>query len=140
MSSVALLNRLLAIHGRSLVLYLSSAAPWVREGQGEAAALLSTMAVEQNEIVDKLGGMIVDAGGRVEPVGFPMEFTGYHDLSLDYLLSKLIELQQRDIDEIQSVVEAAPDGTTTQSVAQDALGSAKGFLESLREVSTGVSL
>lgn len=139
MSSVALLNRLLAVHGRSLVSYLAEAVPWVRDGQGEAAELLTTMAGEQQGIVDKLGTMIVDEGGRLEPGGFPMLFTGYHDLSLDFLLSKLVELQGNDISVIQSVVNAADEGTATRAVAEDALGSAKGFLESLREFSSGVS-
>lgn len=139
MSSVALLNRLLAVHGGSLVSYLASAVPWVRDGQGEAAELLTTMASEQQGIVDKLGRMIVDSGGRLETPSYPMEFTGYHDLSLDFLLSKLVELQQKDIGTIQSVVTDAAEGTATRTVAEDALGSAKGFLESLREMASGVS-
>ena len=140
MSSVALLNRLITVHGRSLAVYLASAVPWLRDSQGDAAEVLRVISDDHQRTTDRLAELIIDAGGRIELGGFPMAFTSYHDLSLDYLLTKLISHQQQDIVEIQDVVDAAPKGTLVREIAEEALGAAKGHLESLREISSGCSL
>lgn len=138
--SVALLNRLLAIHGRSLPVYLADAVPWIRDGQNDAAELLNAIANDHRRTTDRLGEYLVEAGDRWEPGGFPMEFTSYHDLSLDFLVSKMIEHQQQDIDAMESVVDAAEEGSEVRAVAEDCLGAARGHLESLRELSASCSL
>ena len=69
-----------------------------------------------------------------------MEFTGYHDLSLDFLITKLIEHQQKDIADIQAVVDAAEEGTDVRAIAEECLGAAKGHLESLDELSSSCSV
>ena len=138
--SVALLNRLLAIHGRSLPVYLADAVPWIRDGQGDAAELLKTIASDHKRTTNRLGEYLVEAGDRWDPGGFPMEFTSYHDLSLDYLLSKLIDHQQQDIGAIEEVVDAAAEESNVRGVAEECLGAAKGHLESLRELSTSCSI
>ena len=91
MSSVDLLNRLLVVHGRSLPIYLADAAPWVGRDRSEAVEVLQAIAADQRQTVDRIGELIMDEGGRLNLGGFPMEFTSYHDLSMDFMVTKLIE-------------------------------------------------
>ncbi len=134
MSSVALLNRLLTIHGRSLPIYLVSAAPWFRHGRSGAAEVLQAIANDQQKTVDRVGELIVDEGGRLNLGHFPMQFTSYHDLSIDFLVTKMIERQQADIRQIEAVVAESESDSTVQAVAEEALGAAKGHLQSLQEL------
>lgn len=134
MSSVDQLNRLLALHGRSLPIYLTSAVPWVGRARGEAAEVLRAIAADQQQTVDRLGELIVEEGGRLNLGGFPMEFTSYHDLSIDFLVTKLIERQQADVRQIEAVVAETESGSTIRAIAEEALGAAKGHLQSLQEL------
>ena len=128
------LNRLMVVHHRSLPMYLSYASPtWVR-GDDRAREVLQTIATDQQQMVDRLGEMIVEGDGAVQFGGFPMRFTAYHDLSFDYLLTKLIEHQQRDVATIEESVAQLERAPLAQSVAQEALEMAKrhlGLLEQL---------
>ena len=63
-----------------------------------------------------------------------MEFTSLHDLSLDYLLGKLVQHQEETIREIDRCVGQLQTIPTIQAIAQEALGEAKGHLDSLREL------
>ena len=134
MSSVDLLNRLLAVHGRSLPIYLANAVPWVGRGRSEAVEVLQAIAADQRQTVDRIGELIVDEGGRLNLGGFPMGFTSYHDLSIDFMVTKLIERQRVDIHKIEAVVAETESGSTIRAIAEEALGAAKGHLQSLQEL------
>ena len=134
MSSVDLLNRLLAVHGRSLPIYLADAVPWVGRGRGEAVEMLQAIAADQRQTVDRIGELIMDEGGRLNLGGFPMEFTSYHDLSIDFLVTKLIQRQRDDVQQIEAVVAETENGSTIRAIAEEALGAAKGHLQSLQEL------
>jgi hypothetical protein len=134
MSSVDLLNRLLAVHGRSLPIYLADAEPWVGRGGSEAVEVLQAIAADQQRTVDRIGELIVDEGGRLNLGGFPMKFTSYHDLSIDFMVTKLIEWQRADVHKIEAVVAETENGSTIRAIAEEALGAAKGHLQSLQEL------
>jgi hypothetical protein len=134
MSSVALLNHLLTLHGRSLPVYLASAAPWFGRGRGGAAEVLQAIANDQLRTVDRIGELIVDEGGRLNLGGFPMGFTSYHDLSIDFLVTKLIERQHAAIRQIETVIAESESDSTVRAIAEEALGAAKGHLQSLLEL------
>ncbi len=125
---------MLAVHGRSLPIYLADAAPWVGRGHSEAVEVLQAIAADQRQTVDRIGELIVDEGGRLNLGGFPMEFTSYHDLSIDFMVTKLIERQRVDVQEIETVVAETESGSTIRVIAEEALGAAKGHLQSLQEL------
>lgn len=136
MSSVetnAVLNRLSVIHSRSLPIYLSYAAPWAAESNG-AADTLNAIVADQLRIADRIGEMILDSNGEVDPGAFPMRYTSLHDLSLNFLLNKLIEQQMRDILAIEQCSSQLATAPLAKAVAEEALGAAKGHLESLKEL------
>jgi hypothetical protein len=128
------LNRLMVVHHRSLPMYLSYASPtWIR-GDDRAREVLQVIATDQQQMVDELGEMIVDSDGSVQFGGFPMRFTAYHDLSFDYLLTKLIEHQQRDVATIDESVAQLASAPLAQSLAQEASEMAKRHLGLLEEL------
>ena len=63
-----------------------------------------------------------------------MEFTGLHDLSLEYLLSELVRRQQADVDRIGEIATLLRTDPAAHALAEEALGAAKGHLASLREL------
>jgi hypothetical protein len=125
----ATLNRLLQIHYRSLPMYLASAKPWVPRGHEKAAETLELVVADQKRTIEKITQALLDLGADIRVGEFPMVYTDMHDLSVDYVLKELVEAQRQDIAAIEGcVAELAGD-----PLAQEALGAAKGHLESLEE-------
>ena len=133
------LNRLRVLHSRSLVAYLRYVCPWIRKEFHNAADILETMTDETQRIADRIGEMILARGGDVEAGEFPLEFTGLHDLSVDYLLKLLVEDQESAITTIQTCVDQLGDDPLAQALAEESLGAAKGNLDSLQELVTAGS-
>jgi hypothetical protein len=128
------LNRLSVAHSRSLTVYLQYAPPWLKKGHEEVPVVLEQIVRDQEATVDRIGTMIQSAGEDVDPGEFPISFTALHDLSIEYLVSLMIE-GQREIISIseQAVSELAADAMA-QAVAQEAVGAAKAHLDSLQEI------
>jgi len=133
--STAVLNRLVAIHNRTLPMYLAnSTRAWFSQDDTVARETLDAIAADQQATVARLSQMVMDQSQAVTMGSFPMEFTSLHDLSLDYLVGRAIEWQRRD----QSLIEAAAAeldaDTDEKALAEKAVGAAKGHLESLTEL------
>jgi hypothetical protein len=128
-----ILNRLLVLHSRSLAMYLSYAKPWALQAHPKSRAVLEQMVEDQRQTVDRLAALIMETG-PVEPGEFPIAFTGWHDLSVEWLIEKLIERQQKTIMLIEKLVQQLSMAPYAQAVAKEALGQAKGHLENLQEV------
>ena len=128
------LNRLAVLHHRSLAMYMSYAQPAWKRNEEKAKQTLALIAADERTTVDRLSTMIADAGHNVRYGAFPMEYTGYHDLSFQFLLGKLIENQQDKILQIQESVELLSLAPRAKAAAEEALGAAKGHLQSLQEL------
>jgi hypothetical protein len=126
---IATLNRLLQIHYRSLPMYLASARPWVPRGHEKAAETLMLIVDDQKRTVERVSEELLAAGADIDAGEFPMVYTDLHDLSVDYVLTELVEAQRHDVAEIEDCVVALGG----DPLAQEALGAAKGHLESLEE-------
>jgi hypothetical protein len=62
-----------------------------------------------------------------------MNFTGYNDLSVKFLLEKIIERQEKSIAMIEKIADLLATAPYAQAAAREALGEAKGHLENLQE-------
>jgi hypothetical protein len=129
-----ILNRLLAIHHRSLAMYLSYAPPWWAYGQDEAARVLERIVGNQKRMVDRLGQMILDGGATVSYGEFPMLFTAYHDVSFDFLLNLLLERQKKEIAVISRYADQLRMAPLANALAMEALGESKAHLDMLEEL------
>jgi hypothetical protein len=134
-STYQILNKLLVLHSRSLAKYLSYARPWAIQAHPKAMGVLDQMVEDQQNTVDRLAKMIMETG-PVDHGEFPIQFTGWHDLSVEFLVNKLIERQQKTIIIIERLVDQLALAPYAQAVAKEVLGQAKGHLENLQEVAT----
>ena len=133
LSTFDLLNRLVVLHSRSLASYLNFARPWALQAHPKSLAVLEQMVEDQQQTIDRLAGLIMETG-PVDPGEYPIIFTGWHDLSVEWLVNKLIERQQKTIIIIEKIVAQLNLAPYAQAVAREVLGQAKGHLENLQEV------
>ncbi len=132
--TIATLNRLVMLHGKSLPVYLSYARPYELRGDEKAVATLNAIAKAHQAMVDRLAKLIEEEDGAVINGDFPIYFTGLHDLSYEYLTKEMVALQKRDI---HSIEEAANDlrlAPMARALADEALGEAKAHLDALEEI------
>jgi bacterioferritin (cytochrome b1) len=132
--TIHLLNRLLAIHMRSFVQYLRYAKPYVPPGREEVLETVEAVAEDQEVMSDRISRMVIDAGSLPRTGEFPMEFTDLHDLSVDFLLQAAVRYQEYDVQTIQEIVTRLAAEPASRAIAEEALGMAKGHLDSLREL------
>lgn len=129
-----ILNRLIAIHARSLPVYLADAAPWVADQNAPAKDTLDMIAADHLLTVDRLAEEVIAQGAAVNQGAFPTEFTGLHDLSMSYLVGEMARRQASEVVEIDDLVGQLSADAAARPVAEEALGAAKGHLESLNEL------
>jgi hypothetical protein len=130
----AIMNRLLVLHQRSLPMFLTYASPWTAGHDRKAVETLGYLVEDQKRLAGRICDYLLERRWRTDPGEFPLEFTGLHDVSLDYLWPKLIEAQMRDIRVIQDCIAGLQSDPFARALAEEALGSARGHLESLEEV------
>ena len=96
------LNKLLAIHYRSLPMYLVWAAPYRRDEDVTAWKTILQIVDDQKELSSRIVELISDRNWRVDYGDFPITFTGSHDLSLQYLVRRLADWQKGTVKAIQA--------------------------------------
>ena len=133
-SPVDVLNRLLALHRRSLPMYLQSAKPWVGPNEQATMAVLGDIAEDQTLMADRILAVIREHGGTPAPSDYPMVFTDMHDLALSYILPEVMGREQREIQYMEQAVEWLADAPAPRAITQEALGAARGHLQSLQEL------
>ena len=128
------LNQLLTILYRSLPMYLTFASPWTHHGDDKAVAALKHIVAEQKRLANRIAHHIMEYYGRVDLGEYPPDFPDTHDLSLDYLVRKLVLCQKRDIAAIERCIAALAPDRKAAALAEEALGAARGHLETLEEL------
>jgi hypothetical protein len=130
----AALNRLLTIVYRSLPMYLTFACPWTHEGDEQAVATLGQIVEDQKQLSSRIAAYILDHHGPIEVGEYPLDFPDTHDLSLDYLITKLVRCQQHDVAALEQCVVELHSDPPSAALAEEALGAARGHLETLEEL------
>lgn len=138
-NTIDVLNRLLAIHQGSFPKYLTYARPFMRSSDEPSLDVLHEIVAGQHSISKRISVAVDEAGGLIGSGEFPMEFTGQHDLTMEFLLRRAVEYQRGDIAAIEACVAELSLVPAAQSLAEEALGMARGHLESLEELVTPIS-
>lgn len=131
--TIGLLNRLYSIHSCSLPAYLSYAKPWGLRDASHTKQVLEQLAHDKADLADRIGSTILQLDGEIAGGEFPMVFTGWHDLSYNFLIRKMIEYQQRDIAAIEQCAAELNSSPAARALAEECLGAAKAHLELLQE-------
>lgn len=126
------LERLLQILTGSLTCYLADARPWGSRRQVVLREKIEAMAQDQGLYAGRLARMIYQRGGRPESGAFPSQFTDVHDLSVGYLLGRLIDAHRADIAEVEACLDALAGDPAALALGQEILGNLRGHLENLQ--------
>lgn len=127
------LNQLLTVVERSLPMYLSYARPYTPSPTDPALEALDRIVTQQKELAERIGQAVLDLG-PIELGDYPIEFYDLHDLSIDFLLGKLVQYQQQAIEKIERIVSQLHHDRASAALAEEALGQARGHLEILEEL------
>jgi hypothetical protein len=133
LNTVLTLNRLLALLGGSLPMYLVSAPPHRQHGEEIAWEVLRHIIDDQKLMIDKIADYIESIDGTPNMGEFPMEFTGMHDLSMDYILQQVLKRQKNEVALIEHLSEQLKAGSQARALAQESLGAAKAHVQSIEE-------
>jgi hypothetical protein len=132
--TIDVLNRVLAILERSFPQYLQYARPYIPAGREDVMETIADIVSGQKALADRVCEMINESGALPDTGKFPIEYTDTHDLSIDFLIDQAIGYQKQDIAELAECADALNLSPAAQSLAAEALGMAKGHLESLEEL------
>lgn len=133
LNTVQLLNRLLAIHGGSLPMYLNSAPPHRQHGDDQAWEAIQHVIDDQKLMIEKVADYVESLDGTPNMGEFPMGFSGLHDLSMDFILQKSIDRQKNEIAMIEQISADLEPGSQARALSQESLGAAKAHLQSMEE-------
>jgi hypothetical protein len=129
--TIDVLNRVLSLVQRSFPQYLRYARPYIPPGREKVMETIHEIVAGQDLLAGRVSQTIFESGGRPDSGEFPIEFTDTHDLAIDFLIEQAIDCQKQDIAELERCVEALRLAPAAQSLAAEALGTAKAHLESL---------
>jgi hypothetical protein len=133
------LNRLLTVLYRSLPMYLTYASPWIHRGDEVAMAALRHIVEDQKQLAARIGQFLLAHHGPIEMGEYPLDFPDMNDLSLDFLITRLVECQKHDVAAIDLCVAELQGDRQAASLAEEALGAARGHLETLEELAGQVA-
>ena len=132
--TIEILNRVLLVHNRSLPQYLHDAAPWLRPNEERCQEALDLIVRDQRQTVDRIGAFIEENGGIWDLGEYPMAFTGYHDVSFDWLLPLMIDRQKKTILYLERCAAELSLAPMAKALVEETVGMAKGHLEALEEL------
>ena len=131
-SVIPALNRLLQTLLRSLPVYLEQTHPWTRPGEEEACAALKAVAADQRASAARVAEAIRQRRGRLDTGRFPTEFTDLHDLSVDFLVRRVLEYHQRDLQAIRRSLQELEDDRELRALAEEILHQAMAHQQQLQ--------
>jgi hypothetical protein len=134
--SMTVLNRLLAAFQYSLASYLRHARPWTPPGRAGLLNAIRRVAADHEDHARRVGRLILRRRGRIEPAGFPLRFTAYNYLALDYLARRLVEHARTIVEEVARGAEALDRDPEAKRLAEHIL---RGELKHLRALTGLVS-
>jgi hypothetical protein len=106
----ALLQEVLRRESRSLLLYVGNAYPWTEAGGGAALEALRKLIREEASAVTALGQDLARRRVPLPYLGpFPISFTSYNFVSLDFLLPRLAEAQRASVGRLEADLRAVKD-------------------------------
>jgi hypothetical protein len=132
--TVDILNHVLTILRRSFPQYLRFARPYIPTGDQPVVETFVEIADAQDVLAERVNQLIVESGSLPETAAFPMEFTDTHDLGIDYMIREAIGYQRQDIADLKQCAESLNLVPAGKTLVEEALGMAKGHLESLEEL------
>lgn len=131
---VPTLNAILPQLARSLAVYLADARPWLPSGRERFRAELGALAADHRNYTNRLAAMILDLGGRPELGRFPTAYTDLHDVSAEFLLSRLVCSARADLSDARRAADQLPEGSAARNLVEEIRGNLQGHLDILQDL------
>jgi len=131
-NAIPILNHLLNLERLSLANYLQYAQPWVHPADQPLHEAVERIAREELECGRRIAALITRRKGPVAlGQSFPNRYTAYSDLNLRYLLDRLVEDQERIIQEVETTCMELRGDAEAASLAAEVLRREQGHLKML---------
>jgi bacterioferritin (cytochrome b1) len=128
------LNRVLAVLCKSFPQYVKFSRPYIPRSRQEVLDTIEQIASDQTMLAERISQQVSEAGGLPQLGNFPMEFTDTHDLNINHLLREAIRYQREEITTLAACRDELSQSPTARALVEEAVGMAKGHLESLEEL------
>jgi hypothetical protein len=129
---MTVLNHLLDLERLSLANYLQYAQPWVRPTDQALRETVERIAREELECGRRIAALLVRRKAAVNlGQGFPAKYTAYNDLDLRYLLNRLIEDEERIIQEVRAALADLRGDAEAEALAAEVLRREQAHLKML---------
>jgi hypothetical protein len=132
--SFAILNSLFGMLNCSLARYLSYARPKVRRRYVLVDAVTRRLSREHDSFAAQIAQLIDTRRGIVRSCVFPLEFTHYNDLALEYLAPRLLEQQHLLIASAEECVNELSHDTEAQELVNLLVSSLRQYAALLLEL------
>jgi hypothetical protein len=133
--SLAVLQRLIALGGRSFLQYVSESSPWTTDQTEHALAQICALAEEERGAVTRLVRFLQRKHARPIVLGsYPAHFTMMNFMTVDWLLPKLRADAEKQVAEIEKGLAAATD-EEVRTLTQEYLEMKRRHLQTLNELS-----
>ncbi|MFO0903470.1 MAG: hypothetical protein U0939_10740 [Pirellulales bacterium] len=130
----AVLNRLVSMLNTTLPAYLRDARPWTYPGREQAFDALRDVGEQQVEAAERLSAWILENGGIPSKGRFPLDFTRFNDLSVDYLVRESLRRQTLMIAKMEACLDDLGLVPHALALVQEIIGEAKAHADMLRDV------
>ena len=114
-------------------MYLASAPLHRQFGDEQAWETIQHIISDQKLMIDKIADYVEALDGTPNMGEFPMEFTGFHDLSTEFILQRALERQKNEAALIEQISADLDAGSQARALSQESLGAAKAHIQSLEE-------
>ena len=132
--TIHILNRVLAVLCKSFPQYVMYSRPYIPRSQQQVLDTFEEIARDQTMLAERISQEVLEAGGVPQMGAFPMEFTDTHDLSIKHLLREAIRYQQGYTAILEECRDELSSSPMAHALVEEAVGMAKGHLESLEEL------
>jgi hypothetical protein len=133
-NSVAILNELFAKLDCSLARYLTFARPWVPRRNMLVDAVVRRLSYEHEIFASNIARLIYDRRGAVQSCVFPMGFTSFNDLSLEYLAPRVLEYERALLATAEESAEQLNDDPDARRVVSKIAVSLRRYVDLLAEL------
>lgn len=129
-----LLNRIAALHHRSLPTYLTYAKPWVPTGKEDEALVIDDIAADHHDLAERVLRELEKDDRPVHLGDFPMDYTDLNDLSLSFILNEIRIYERNLLATLEELVQWADKDGPVYRLANIAIGMTVGHLQNLEEM------
>ncbi len=137
--SMIVLNRLLALFRYSLASYLPYAHPRTRPGNARLLEAVRRVAADHESHARRVGELILKRHVIIGLGGFPVWFTAYNNVSLDYFARLLVAHQRTIVEELARCTAELNSDREAKRLAEHIVAREREHLQSLTELAAPAS-